>query len=393
MNPAKVVAPNRLDNQLRLGTAYEPMAVHTFFSYPEDGGSFSKATLRCVAVGKCRSSSSDEHVMCPSYMVTREEEHSTRGRARLLFEMVRGDVIADGWRSTAVRDALDLCLACKGCKSDCPVNVDMATYKVEFLAHHYAGRLRPLSHYSMGWLPVAARLAGRAPQLVNAVTSAPGLGRLVKAAAGVDQRRGLPLFAGEPFTAWWRRRAQEPSNGHGAAAGTRGPVILWPDTFSTFFHPSVGRSAVEVLEAAGFDVRVPDRAVCCGLTWISTGQLATARRVLRRTLDVLRDDIRAGVPVVGLEPSCTAVFRADGPELLAGDEDMRRLSTQTRTLAELLRERAGDWDPPRLQMNAIMQTHCHQHAVLGAHPEGSTSTSTPLRASSSTSGCAPSTAC
>jgi Fe-S oxidoreductase len=298
--------------------------------------------------------------MCPSYMVTREEEHSTRGRARLLFEMIRGDVITDGWRSTEVRDALDLCLSCKGCKSDCPVNVDMATYKAEFLAHHYRGRLRPRSHYSMGWLPLWARLAGRAPGLVNRVTASPGLSALLKRAGGIAPEREIPQFAAEPFTRWWRRRPAARS------VAPRGPVLLWPDTFNNSFHPGVARAAVAVLEAAGFEVHVPAEPVCCGLTWVSTGQLVTARRVVRRSLRILRGDIRSGVPVVGLEPSCTAVFRSDGPDLLDGDEDMRRLAQQTYTLAGLLAERAPDWVPPALNAHALVQTHCHQHAVLGS---------------------------
>jgi Fe-S oxidoreductase len=299
-------------------------------------------------------------------MVTREEEHSTRGRARLLFEMVRGTTITDGWRSTEVRDALDLCLACKGCKSDCPVGVDMATYKAEFLAHHYEHRVRPLAHYSMGWLPVWARLAGRAPRLVNALTGRPTIAAALKRAGGIAPERDIPRFDPHPFVRSWQRR---PASSRRSAPASRGPVLLWPDTFTNAFDPAIARSAVRVLEDAGFEVRVPTEPVCCGLTWISTGQLDIAAKVLRRTLRVLRDDIRAGVPVVGLEPSCTAVFRADGPELLDGDEDMRRLSMQTRTLAELLTQRAPDWTPRGLHVDALVQTHCHQHAVMGTEAD------------------------
>ena len=359
MNPGKVVAPYRLDENLRLGASWSPEDVETYFKYPHDEGSFSRAVTRCVGVGKCRREGGG--VMCPSYMVTREEEHSTRGRARLLFEMLDGhgdSPVSDGWRSTAVRDALDLCLACKGCKTDCPVNVDMATYKAEFLAHHYAGHLRPAAHYSMGWLPVWARLAALAPRAVNALAAAPGLTDVAKALGGVAREREVPLFAGERFTDWYRRRGPRGS-------GERGELLLWPDTFSDNFHPAVARSAVEVLEAAGFRVRIPDQTLCCGLTWISTGQLTTARRVLRRTVDALRDDIRAGVTVVGLEPSCTAVFRADAPELFPHDQDVLRLRDQTRTFAEVLSERAGDWRPPPVDRHAVIQTHCHQHAVMG----------------------------
>ncbi|MEV4754269.1 FAD-binding and (Fe-S)-binding domain-containing protein [Micromonospora sp. NPDC049559] len=364
MNPGKVVAPYPLDAYLRLGADYQHGPVETIFRYPEDGGSFPHAVLRCVGVGKCRR----EHggVMCPSYMVTREEEHSTRGRARLLFEMLdgtdRGGLIADGWRSDAVRDALDLCLACKGCKADCPVNVDMATYKAEFLAHHYAGRLRPRAHYSMGWLPAAALLAATAPRLVNALAHAPGLDRLAKLAAGVDQRRDLPLFAEQTFTRWFARRVPR-------GDGARGEVMIWPDTFTNHFHPDVGRAAVEVLESAGWRVRVPDRPVCCGLTWISTGQLRTAKRVLRRTVATLAPHLRSGGLVLGLEPSCTAVFRSDAPELFPDDEDVRKLRRQTVTLAELLQEHTPDWQPPVLSRAALVQTHCHQHAILGAEAD------------------------
>jgi FAD/FMN-containing dehydrogenase/Fe-S oxidoreductase len=383
MNPGKIVWPNPLDSHLRLGTQYSHPEPMTFFAYPKDKHRFSMAALRCVGIGSCRSTDSDNQVMCPSYMVTREEEHSTRGRARLLFEMMRGDTIKDGWRSTEVRDALDLCFACKGCKSDCPVNVDMATYKAEFLAHHYERRIRPAAHYSMGWLPLWAKLASIAPRAVNRLSHAPGLSRLLKKAGGVDQQRTLPTFADETFVQWWQRNRESLRR----PPGSRGPVLLWPDTFTNAFHPSVGQAAVEVLTDAGFEVRVPERPVCCGLTWVSTGQLKTARRVLRRTLRILRDDIRAGIPVVGLEPSCAAMLRADGPELLAGDEDMRRLSQQTHTLAELLTKRAPDWEPPHLDASAIMQTHCHQHAVLGTSPDDDLLTRAGVDADRLGSGC------
>ncbi|MFR9780236.1 FAD-binding and (Fe-S)-binding domain-containing protein, partial [Micromonospora sp. MS34] len=360
MNPGKVMPPYPLDSHLRLGVDYDHGGVETVFAYPDDAGSFGQAVLRCVGVGKCRRHSGG--VMCPSYMVTREEEHSTRGRSRLLFEMLdgaaRGGAIGDGWRSEAVRDALDLCLACKGCKADCPVNVDMATYKAEFLSHHYAGRLRPRAHYSMGWLPAVAAVAGLAPRTVNALAHAPGLGRLAKVLGGIDRRRDIPVFATESFQQWFARRTP-------GGDGSRGEVLLWPDTFTNRFHPGVARAAVEVLEAAGWRVRVPDRPVCCGLTWISTGQLGTAKRVLRRTVDVLRPHLRAGTRVVGLEPSCTAVFRSDAHELFPADDDVTRLREQTVTLAELLHDHSPGWQPPRVPAHALIQTHCHHHAVLG----------------------------
>jgi Fe-S oxidoreductase len=294
-------------------------------------------------------------------MATREEEHSTRGRSRLLFEMLEGHAdspVTAGWRSPEVRDALDLCLACKGCKRDCPAGVDMATMKAEFLAHHYQRRLRPRAHYSMGWLPAVAQLASRAPGLVNAVTQAPLLRIAITTAGGIDRRRQVPRFAGQTFQAWQARHDS-------ATAGLRGEVVLWPDTFTNHFAPAIGIAATQVLEAAGWRVTVPHQPLCCGLTWISTGQLATAQRVLRRTVRTLAPYLRRGARVVGLEPSCTAVFRSDARELMPGDQDVRRLAEQTVTLAELLRHHTEGWQPPRIGGSAIAQTHCHQHAIMG----------------------------
>ncbi|MDX6353281.1 MAG: hypothetical protein QOF98_184 [Streptomyces sp.] len=365
MNPGKVVAPNPLDSHLRLGADWRPRDdSDARFGYPDDGGSFNQAVLRCVGIGNCRSQ--EGGVMCPSYRATGEEEHSTRGRARLLFEMIGGhgdSPVTDGWRSTEVRDALDLCLACKGCKSDCPVGVDMATYKAEFLSHHYQGRLRPTAHYALGWLPLWARASRIAPGPVNAALRAPGLARLGKRLAGVAPDREAPLFAEESFVQWWQRRTRQVGAPEPDPADPR-TVVLWPDTFSTYFHPAVAKSAVRVLEDAGFTVTVPTEAVCCGLTWISTGQLGIAERVLRRTTEVLRPWIEAGTHIVGLEPSCTAVFRADAPELLPDDEDIKRLAGQFVTFSELLLGHAPEgWRPPALTRAATVQTHCHQHAV------------------------------
>ncbi|WP_369372506.1 FAD-binding and (Fe-S)-binding domain-containing protein [Streptomyces sp. cg36] len=366
MNPGKVIHPHRVDANLRLGATWRPEPQQTHFAFADDGGDFGQAVLRCVGIGNCRTHQGG--VMCPSYRATLEEEHSTRGRARLLFEMLGGhgdSPVTAGWRSTEVRDALDLCLACKGCTSDCPVGVDMATYKAEFLAHHYQGRLRPAAHYSMGWLPLWTQMARVAPGLANAALHAPGLARLGKRLAGIDPRRAAPLFAAESFQKSWRRRERPQPD----PADPR-TVVLWPDTFTNHFHPRIADAAVRVLESAGFQVAVPDGPVCCGLTWISTGQLATARRVLKRTTTVLRPWLEAGTPVIGLEPSCTAVFRADAPDLLAGDQDIVRLASQTRTFAEQLVNHSPDgWRPPRISRAATVQTHCHQHAVLGADPD------------------------
>jgi FAD/FMN-containing dehydrogenase/Fe-S oxidoreductase len=369
MNPGKVVAPYRLDENLRLGghwAPYDPQDL--YFRFPHDGGSFAEAANRCVGVGKCRQlTNKGGSVMCPSYQVTHEEEHSTRGRARLLFEMLDGHregAIQDGWRSEAVRDALDLCLACKGCKKDCPADVDMATYKAEFLSHHFAGRpwRRPRSDWSMGWLPAVAQTVGRARlgPLVNALTHTPLLARAAVAVAGVEDRE-IPLFAPQTLQQWFARH--EPDGD-----GARGTVLLWPDTFTNHFHPHLGRAAVRVLEAAGWRVTMPAEPLCCGLTWISTGQLATAKRVLTRTVGHLAEHVRDGGPVVALEPSCTAVFRSDAAELFPGDHDVRRLRERTVTLAELLTEHSPGYEPPRVPAHAahaLAQVHCHQHAIMG----------------------------
>ncbi|WP_329231491.1 FAD-binding and (Fe-S)-binding domain-containing protein [Streptomyces canus] len=368
MNPGKVVAPYRLDENLRLGgdwAPYDPRDLH--FRFPHDGGSFAEAANRCVGVGKCRQHTTEGGaVMCPSYQVTHEEEHSTRGRARLLFEMLDGhgdSPLRDGWRSEAVRDALDLCLACKGCKKDCPADVDMATYKAEFLSHHYEGRWwrRPRAHLSMGWLPAVAQVVGRTRlgPVVNAVTHTPPLSRAAVAIAGVENRE-VPLFAGETLQQWFARH--EPYGD-----GARGSVLLWPDTFTNHFHPHIGQAAVTLMEHAGWRVVLPEEPLCCGLTWISTGQLATAERVLGRTVRRLAEHVRAGGLVVGLEPSCTAVFRSDAPELFPGDRDVRRLRDQTVTLAELLTEHSPGYEPPHVperSAKALAQVHCHHHAVL-----------------------------
>ncbi|MEV8609559.1 FAD-binding and (Fe-S)-binding domain-containing protein [Amycolatopsis sp. NPDC051373] len=366
MNPGKVVAPYSLDENLRLGGTWSPADPQDlYFRFPEDGGSFAQAANRCVGVGRCRQhDTSSGDVMCPSYQVTGEEEHSTRGRARLLFEMLHGhgdSPIGDGWRSAEVKDALDLCLACKGCKTDCPANVDMATYKAEFLAHHYEGRpwRRPRSDFTMGWLPAFAQVVGRlrAGKPVNALTRTPGLARLATLVAGVEDRE-IPAFAGETLQQWFARH-------HPAGDGARGTVLLWPDSFTNHFHPAVGRAAVHVLEDAGWRVTMPVKPVCCGLTWISTGQLGLAKHILQRTVRELAPHVRDGGLVVGMEPSCTAVFRSDATELFPGDQDARRLRNQTVTLAELLTEHSPGYRPPRVDAKALAQVHCHQHAVLG----------------------------
>lgn len=355
LNPGMLVRPYRLDENLRFDVLpRRPVDVE--FGYPDDGGDFGTAVRRCVGVAKCReTAASGAGVMCPSYRVTGEERHSTRGRARLLHEMLAGEVVTDGWRSEEVREALDLCLSCKGCRSDCPVGVDMATYKAEFLNRHYAGRLRPVAHYALGGLPTWLRVAAtlRAAPLVNGAASVGALAAVGKRVAGVAPERGIPRLAGEPFSRWFARRPRPD-----------GPdVVLWPDTFTEHFTPSVGRAAVRVLEAAGRRPVLPGNGLCCGLTWVSTGRLDRARAVMRRTLD--RVGPLLGRPLVVLEPSCAATLRTDLPELLHDDPRGRELSASVRTFAQYLEEFAPDWRPPRIDRPVVGQTHCHQHAVLG----------------------------
>ena len=342
MNPGKKIDAYDVDVNLRVGADYDPPQPATHFHFPEDKHSFARAALRCVGVGNCRQQGGE--VMCPSYMVTHEEKDCTRGRAHLLFEMMNGEVLTDGWRSEPVKDALDLCLACKGCKTDCPVNVDMATYKAEFLSHYYEGRLRPRHAYSMGWIYWWARLAELAPDTANFFSQTPGLSAVAKWLGGVDQRRRMPAFARETFKEWFCKRAPRNQD--------KPPVILWPDTFNNHFHPEVAKAAVTVLEAAGRQVWVPKASLCCGRPLYDFGMLDEAKAVLRRILDTLRPQIQAGVPIIGLEPSCTAVFRDELLGLFPNDEDAKRLSKQTYLLSEFLNSEMKDYYPPRLERKA-----------------------------------------
>ncbi len=351
LNPGVVVDPAPVDTDLRLPMA-QP-ARHLAFSYAHDDGDLTTAVHRCVGIGRCRAPGSG--VMCPSYLATKDEKDSTRGRARVLQEAVNGTLVG-GLAADEVLDSLDLCLSCKGCASDCPAGVDMATYKAEVLHQRYRGRLRPAAHYALGWLPRWARLAARAPRVSNALLSAPVVAQLAKRVAGVDVRRALPRFARRGFRSWFA--------GHPSSGGRR--VLLWVDTFTAHFSPQVGEAAVRVLEAAGYAVSLTTSAkVCCGLTWISTGQLDGARTQLRATFDALGPALRDGLPIVVLEPSCAAVFRSDAPDLLPEDPRTGPVAESVRTLAELLVQTPG-WSPPRMAgVRGIAQPHCHHHAVLG----------------------------
>ena len=358
MNPGKVVDAFGPDEHLRLGADHRQWHPETTFAYPADGGDFNRAQLRCVGVGQCRRD--DGHgTMCPSYMVTHEEQHSTRGRARLLYEMLEPDSDLDGWRDESVKEALDLCLSCKGCVADCPVNVDMATYKAEFLHHHYEGRLHPRVDYAMGLIDKWSALARLAPGVANWALSAPGLGWVLKRTAGVATQRPAPTYAARPFRSWFEHRPTVNPDGE--------KVILFPDTFVDNFEPEVGRAMVEVLESYGYRVEIPSRRLCCGRPLYDYGFLDLARAYLDGLLDEFRDDVAAGVKVVGMEPSCVAVFRDELIDMLPDDADAQRLAKNTFLLSEFLVEQGHEL--PQLHRETIVHGHCHHKGGLGTDGE------------------------
>jgi Fe-S oxidoreductase len=379
MNPGKIVDPYRIDENLRYGADYNHPSPATNFRYPDASGSFARAMQRCVGVGECRRT--DRGTMCPSFQVTREERHSTRGRAHLLWEMLEGDPVEGGWQSREVKESLDLCLACKGCKGDCPVHVDMATYKAEFLSHYYTRHLRPRTAYAFGLIHWWARAAALAPGLVNVATQQPGLSSLAKFLSGTAPQRRMPAFARRTFTAWHARQ-------RGAAVPRRrDAVVLWPDTFNNHFHPDTAIAAYELLANAGFDVIVPRRDACCGRPLYDYGFLGMARRFLRRTLDVLRDEIRAGLPVIVLEPSCAAVFRDELPNMLPHDQDAARLASQVTLLGAFVRKQQDRFRIPRLEAEVLFHGHCHQKAIFGAREDTDLLTSLGARVNAPDAGC------
>ncbi|HZZ00718.1 MAG TPA: FAD-linked oxidase C-terminal domain-containing protein [Candidatus Baltobacteraceae bacterium] len=353
MNPGKVVRPRRLDEDLRWGTQYEPWDPPTKFSFTEDRGSFAYAANRCVGAGVCRKH--DKGTMCPSYMVSKEERYSTRGRARLLFEMLRGEPIDRGWKSDAVKESLDYCLACKGCKHECPVNVDMATYKSEFLYHYFKGRIRPLNAWLFGYMFAWAKVASFAPAIANFFSQAPPFSTLLKGVAGIAPQRHVPLFADRTFRQWFEgREARNPQ-------GQR--VLLWTDTWNNHFHPRTAQAAVDVLEDAGFRVLIPPRQICCGRPLYDFGLLDEAKRHLVAIVDQLRPLIREGVPVVGLEPSCLSVFKDEMQNLLGQDLDAMRLAQQCYDFEAFINKKTS-YRPPSLDRFAVVHEHCHKKAVL-----------------------------
>lgn len=362
MNPRKVVNPYTSIENLRLGTNYAPWEPETYFKYPQDGGSFARATLRCVGVGLCRRH--DSGVMCPSYMVTREEKHATRGRAHLLFEMLHGEVITTGWDSKEVKESLDLCLACKGCKGECPTNTDVATMKAEFLAHYYKKHLRPRTAYSMGQIYFVSRIAQWIPRIVNFFTQSPGLSLIAKKIGGIHAKRTMPKFAIQSF-----RSTQQKNLDDKVVKSEKPQAYLWADTFNNSFTPEIAHSALRVLEAAGYDVLVPSKAHCCGRPLYDFGFLKQAKGYLKQILEDLREPIREGLPFVFLEPSCMSVFKEELINFFPHDLDALRLSKQCFLLSEFLIKKAPQYKWPKIDAKIIVQGHCHQQAVLGMKEE------------------------
>lgn len=385
-NPGIIVDPEPITQGIRPGVGSRRFEITPVHAFSRDGGSFAGAVNRCVGVGACRS---DAGAMCPSFQASHDELHVTRGRARALAEMLRGETITDGWHSTEVREVLDLCLSCKACVAECPVNVDMATYKSEFLHHHHGSglrsfigrRRRPMAHFTMGWMPLLLRWGARVPgalRLVNALESWRPIEELTKRLGGLEPRRRMISFAEEPLTRWHRRRSRRDSAPRDP--GTARPtVVVWPDTFTNFTATGPGQAAIEVLEAMGYRVLLPMADVCCGLTWHSTGQLDMTQRVLRQTLDVLGPFLDAGYPIIGLEPSCTEMLRHESVELLPDDPRARVLSERTESFGAFVaghRTAGGAWpfrvagaDSEASQTDAVCQVHCHQKATTGYDDE------------------------
>ncbi len=375
MNPHKLVDAYLPTENLRLGADYKPLPVLTHFKFPDDHGSFAKASVRCIGLGECRKS--DTGAMCPSYRVTLEEEHSTRGRAHMLFELLQGEVVQDAWKNEHVKRALDLCLSCKACKSECPTNVDIATYRAEFLSHYYDGRMRPLHAYAFGLIDKWASIASRLPRAANFAAHAPGAAGFLRKALGLAAAREIPRFAANSFQQWCRRQGLPSSENRSdnspvnSAAGRQGSeVILWADTFNNYFHPESSQAAVEVLRHAGFHVTVPRQHFCCGRPLYDFGMLGRAVKYLERILRVFGGKIDAGIPIVVLEPSCASVFRDELHNLFPVDPRANRLRSQTFLLGEFLQHHASGYRLPSLARKVLLHGHCHQRAIMKTDDEG-----------------------
>lgn len=386
MNPGKLMSTTgeiySPTENLRVGPGYKPAQPETYFSFERDHGSFGEATLRCVGVGACRKT--DRGTMCPSYMATGEERHSTRGRAHLLWEMLQGDVIGGDWKNREIKEALDLCLSCKACKSECPVSVDMATWKAEFLAHYYEDRPHPLHHYLFGYMDQLAHLStslpGLSARLANLPLQLPIVSSLLKRVIGIAPERSLPQFAPHSFQQLWRKQSgckgtceasgKASCSKQHAQTGKKTRVLLWPDTWNNYYHPQALTAAASVLDQAGFHVTVPREHVCCGRPLYDFGFLDSARSYLRNTLDRLGPQIDAGLPVVFLEPSCASVFHDELLEFFPREERAQKLARQTLLLSQFLTQQAKDYTPAsRSGERIVVHGHCHHKSVFGMEDE------------------------
>ncbi|WP_410835579.1 FAD-linked oxidase C-terminal domain-containing protein [Paraburkholderia sp. SIMBA_030] len=360
LNPGKVVHAYRADENLRVGPTYKPVTLQTKLTFAsQEGDGFQRAIERCIGMGKCRSL--EGGTMCPSYRATREEKYSTRGRAHLFWEMLQGDVIADGWQSREVKEALDTCLACKGCKSDCPTHTDMASYKAEFLSHYYETNRRPRQALFMGRIGEWAPWAARFPRLMNFMTSAPGLASVGKWVAGVAQVRELPKFAPQTYRQLAHRLPQNERAARDREEAKK--VILWVDTFNDHFTPDVAQAAADVLTQMGWHVVLPKKRLCCGRPLYDFGLLERARELLTNILDDLADDIAAGVPLVGLEPGCLSVLKDELLKQLPDHALAKQLSAQTFLFSDFVARQPFDW--PTLEADVVVHGHCHQKALFG----------------------------
>jgi FAD/FMN-containing dehydrogenase/Fe-S oxidoreductase len=366
MNPGKVVDAYLPTENLRLGADYKPARPSTHFQFPDDHGSFERSTLRCVGVGECRKH--DYGTMCPSYMVTLEEEHSTRGRAHMLFELLQGEVVGSSWTDEHVKKSLDLCLSCKACKSECPANVDIATYRAEFLSHYYEKRPRPLNAYAFGMIDRWLELAAQSPRLANFASGIGWLDSMAKRTLHIAPERQLPKLAPVNFRKWARRN-RVPVYASGTPANQGQTVLLWVDTFNNHFHPETSQAALRVLRQAGFDVVIPRRRLCCGRPLYDFGLLDRAKQYLQTILTALADAIDAGIPIVVLEPSCASVFRDELRNLFPNDRRAERLRAQTFLLSEFLESRGKAYEPPRLARKVLLHGHCHHKSIMKLGPE------------------------
>jgi Fe-S oxidoreductase len=358
MNPGKLVDPYRIDENLRLGADYKQRTWQpaTHFHYPDDEGSLVHAAERCVGVGKCRRLTTGNEVMCPSFIVTREEKHSTRGRAHLLWEMTQRNPLQAGWRSEAIKEALDLCLACKGCKGDCPVNVDVATLKAEFLAHYYDGRVRPRHAYAFGFIDRWAHIASFWPGMANLFSQTYGLSAAAKIAAGMSHRRKIPAFAPRTFQSWFRSTHRQTERPQGRR------IVLWPDTFNNYFLPETAKAAVDFLRASGFNIEIPQQHVCCGRPLYDYGFLDQAKKYLERTLLQLAPYLDGHTAIVFLEPSCASIFRDELLNLLPDDPRAQHMASQSMLFSEFIERE--QLPLPQIERRAIVQGHCHHKSLI-----------------------------